>query len=113
MQEKNYVEPILKTVKLHALLTLLALYHHLRANISDPEILLQSKRKCSLDCLRAGKKKDSFYFICLSTDHSIIRFLWGLKHLKRWISGSHWQLKGLEVILLRRNICLMSKISWF
>lgn len=57
MQRKNYVEPILKTIKLHALLTLLAVNHHLRANGSDPEIFLESECKCPLDCFHAGKKR--------------------------------------------------------
>lgn len=57
MQRKNYVEPILKTIKLHALLTLSAVYHHLRANISDPEIFLESECKCPLDYFHAGKQR--------------------------------------------------------
>lgn len=48
-------EPILKTANLWALLLLLVVYHHLRANISDPTISLESTCECPLDHFGAGK----------------------------------------------------------
>lgn len=75
--------------------------------------VLRISLQASLGLFWCWGKKGSSYFICLSIDNSITRFLWDLKYLRCWISGYHWQLKGLEVILLKRNICHMSKISWF